>query len=150
MNEADQAALRVEPAASADLAAIRALLEQAGLPTADVGEALVPGFVVLRDGQSVLGSAAVEVLGSCALLRSVAVAPGLQSRGYGAHLTVAAQELARSLGLAPLYLLTTTAADYFARRGFRRVERDALPAEVRASHEFSTLCPATAVAMVGP
>jgi hypothetical protein len=46
--------------------------------------------------------------------------------------------------------LTTTAAGYFERRGYVRVERHALPGPIRRSEEFTQLCPASAVAMASP
>jgi amino-acid N-acetyltransferase len=138
----------VNAATAHDLPAIRDLLAAAGLPNADIDEAQLPGFVVLLAGDRVVGAAAVEALGKCGLLRSVVVAGECAGRGYGARLTEAAQNRAAARGLAPIYLLTTTAAGYFARHGYVRIDRAALPAEVRASREFTTLCPDTAIAMV--
>jgi N-acetylglutamate synthase-like GNAT family acetyltransferase len=49
--------------------------------------------------------------------------------------------------LADVFLLTTDAAGYLERLGFRSVERDAVPDQVRASDEFVRLCPKSATAM---
>ena len=57
-------------------------------------------------------------------------------------------ESARAAGLRRLYLLTTTAEDYFPRHGFRPVPRESASPEVRSSVEFRDACPASAVAMV--
>jgi amino-acid N-acetyltransferase len=46
--------------------------------------------------------------------------------------------------LAAVYLLTTTAAPFFRRLGFVNTSREDAPIEVRASSEFSTVCPSTA------
>lgn len=46
-----------------------------------------------------------------------------------------------------LYLLTLTAEDYFATRGFARVGREHVPETVMQSREFLGLCPASAIAM---
>jgi len=46
-----------------------------------------------------------------------------------------------------LYLLTTTAERFFATRGYAGIERERVPDTVRASAEFSALCPASAVVM---
>ena len=142
--------LRLTQAEPADLQAVRAVLEAAALPTDDVDAALLAGFVVLREGDSVCGTAAIEPLEGCALLRSVAVAAHLRGQGQGERLTAAAEAKAALRGLVPLYLLTTTAAPFFARRGYREVPRDAVPAVVQASREFSALCPTSAVVMVKP
>ena len=52
--------------------------------------------------------------------------------------------------LCAVYLLTTTAARYFPRFGFVETGRDAVPADVAATDEFRSACPASALAMVRP
>jgi len=51
------------------------------------------------------------------------------------------------LGAEAVWLLTTTAADYFAAFGFVPVERAAVPEPIRESAEFASLCPASAAVM---
>lgn len=82
-----------------------------------------------------------------ALLRSVAVDATRRGEGFGHQLTQAALDLARARGLSQVYLLTTTAADFFPRFGFRVVARSEVDPAVRQSVEFTTACPASAVAM---
>ncbi len=94
-----------------------------------------------------MGSAALEVYADGALLRSVAVAPELQRGGVGRQLTEAAIARARELRMPALYLLTTTAEMYFPRFGFERIERSEVPESVRASVEFTSACPASAIVM---
>jgi N-acetylglutamate synthase-like GNAT family acetyltransferase len=55
---------------------------------------------------------------------------------------------ARERGVRALYLLTTTAEKFFAGRGYRRVDREAIPDPIRSTREFADLCPATAAIMV--
>ena len=50
-------------------------------------------------------------------------------------------------GVATLYLLTTTAADFFGRRGYEAVPRSAAPAAIAATPQFRDLCPASSVLM---
>ena len=52
-----------------------------------------------------------------------------------------------AVGLDALYLLTTTAQDWFPRFGFERVDRSSTPPEIAGSDEFAELCPASAVVM---
>jgi amino-acid N-acetyltransferase len=123
------------------------LLARCGLPDADVSQALVRTFVGARSRGVLAGVIGLEPLDHIALLRSLAVAPEHRGEGIGARLCDEAEALARSRGISQLYLLTTTAADWFAARGYAPVERDALPDAIRASQQFRSLCPATAVAM---
>jgi amino-acid N-acetyltransferase len=44
-------------------------------------------------------------------------------------------------------LLTTTAERYFPRFGFERVDRKDVPESVRASVEFTSACPSSAIVM---
>lgn len=142
----DAAAIRYEAARSGDLPAIRALLDRLRLPSSDVGAAH-QRFLVARAGEALVGCVALETYGEAALLRSLAVEPRLQGCGLGKALYREVVAEARKSGARALYLLTTTAAPFFERAGFRRVDRAAAPAAVAASPEFAALCPATAVCM---
>jgi amino-acid N-acetyltransferase len=116
------------------------------LPLAGVAEAL-PGFIVAESNGVIVGSAALEVCCDNALLRSVAVAPEWRSRGLGRALVTRVIADAEARGLRALYLLTTTAEHYFPSFGFQQVIRENVPAEIRATEEFQSACPASAVAM---
>jgi amino-acid N-acetyltransferase len=94
-----------------------------------------------------VGSAAVELHGPHALLRSVAVDGGHRGGGLGRRLTREALELARSRGASEAFLLTETADAFFARLGFGPIERPAVPEPVRGSVEFVSACPASARVM---
>jgi arsenate reductase len=50
--------------------------------------------------------------------------------------------------VARIYLLTTTAAGFFGKRGYLPADRDQAPAGIRATREFSGVCPASAAFMV--
>jgi amino-acid N-acetyltransferase len=140
-------AATIAPATRADLAAIRDLLRASALPL-DGLDAHIATTLAARDGTRVVGCAAVELYDGAALLRSVAVAEGRRGIGLGRRLTEAALDLARGRGARAAYLLTTTAGDYFPRCGFRPVARDAVDPAVRRSVEFTTACPASALAML--
>jgi N-acetylglutamate synthase-like GNAT family acetyltransferase len=53
-------------------------------------------------------------------------------------------ELARLRRSSELYLLTETAAQYFAARGFEIVSRDSAPDALKQSWEFKLGCPSSA------
>jgi amino-acid N-acetyltransferase len=137
----------IERASPADLAAILALLERCGLPQAGLKEVLAT-VVVVREAGRLVGCTALEVYGTTALLRSVAVDPIRRSHGLGNRLVQAALSMAQQLGIHEIYLLTETAEDYFSRFGFHRIERaDASPA-IHYSVEWTSACPASAQVMV--
>ena len=132
---------------AADFAALCSLLDDCGLPTADLTLASLAHFRVARDGGRIVAVAGLATLGQVGLLRSVAVASTHRARGLGSGLVDALEQEARRLGLSALYLLTTSAGDFFSRRGYRALPRDEAPAALRDSAEFSRLCPASALCM---
>lgn len=142
--------LSAEPARAHDLPEALALIARSQLPEHGVAELWGHYFVVREDDGRVVGVAGLEVHGPDGLLRSVAVDEDYRGQGVGERLVAAALERARQVPLRAVYLLTTTAREYFARRGFTACAREDVPAAVRASWEFQSGCPATAVVMMRP
>jgi N-acetylglutamate synthase-like GNAT family acetyltransferase len=138
--------LTLRPARSEDSAAVEALLRAADLPWQDVAEHL-GAFIVGEQGGALVACGGLELYASDALLRSVALAPALRGRGLGRALCDTLLGVARCRGVRDLWLLTTTAADFFAAQGFARVDREQAPAAIRATRELTTLCPASAALM---
>ena len=138
--------IRIDRATREDAGALLALMERAHLPTDDLTAHLDAAFVA-RDGDRVVGSAAIEVYADGGLLRSVAVDDDHRGTGLGNRLTAAAIEDAQRRALPALYLLTTTAEHFFPKFGFERISRADVPASVQASIEFREACPASATVM---
>lgn len=136
----------IHAAQESDLPAVRRLLESQHLPLDGVDEH-VSTMVVARDGNKVVGAAAVELYGDGALLRSVVVDPAVRGQGLGHRLSDAALSIARNRGIHTVFLLTTTAETFFPKLGFEQIVRSDVPASVQASIEFQSACPASAVAM---
>lgn len=139
----------IRAAAAADLPRIERLLTDSSLPLAGVREAL-PTFLVAETGNDIVGVAGLEICRDNALLRSVAVAPEYRSKGVGRALVMRLIGDAEARGLHAIYLLTTTAEQYFPSLGFRKIERSAVPDDVRATDEFTSACPASATVMTRP
>jgi amino-acid N-acetyltransferase len=123
--------------------AVLTLLREAALPPPEsfthffgCGERELP--------QGVVG---LEIYGNDALLRSLAVDPAARGRGCAGALIAQAEQYAQQRGVRRIYLLTTSAADFFARLGYKRLERDEAPGAIRATSEFAALCPVDSVLM---
>jgi SAM-dependent methyltransferase/N-acetylglutamate synthase-like GNAT family acetyltransferase len=140
-------ALTLRPAAPADLGAVGALLSATGLPVDGVADQFEDGYVVTEADGAVVGAAGLEVYGGYGLLRSVVVAPEWRGRGVAESLVSDRVAWGAARGLHAIYLLPTTAASYFGKRGFASVERDVVPGAIRRSSEFADICPSTAVVM---
>jgi amino-acid N-acetyltransferase len=136
----------IESPTERDLSEIRALLERLQLPIAGVDEHLRT-MLVAREGEQIVGTAGLELYADGALLRSVAVEPRCQGKQLGHQLTDAALRLATTNGANTVFLLTTTAERFFPKFGFEQVDREQVPPAVRASVEFQSACPASAIVM---
>jgi amino-acid N-acetyltransferase len=129
-----------------DEPAILALLNASGLPLDGAADCLSSAFVA-REGERIVGVAALEIYADGGLLRSMAVASSARGRGIGQALTTAVLDLAAIQDLPAVYLLTTTAEGFFPKFGFVPVSRDDVPAGVQQSIEFRSACPSSAVVM---
>lgn len=138
---------RLRAATSNDADAGLALLRATNLPTEGVLDCFPGGYIVAESGGIVIAVAGLEPYGAFGLLRSLAVSPEWRRRGIGKALTERLLDLAGTMGLRAVYLLTTTAQAYFAGHGFAHVDRQEVPAEIRASVEFASACPASAACM---
>lgn len=138
--------MRIRAATQKDLAAVLQLLTDTGLPIDGV-DAHIVDFIVAEEGNAISGVIGIERYGGVGLLRSAAVSAGARGQGLGTQLVETVLERAESRGVEDVYLLTTTAAEYFPRFGFSQVARSAAPPQLRASREFQGACPETAILM---
>ncbi|MBK9692018.1 MAG: GNAT family N-acetyltransferase [Gemmatimonadetes bacterium] len=137
--------VNITPLGADELPEVSALLVANGLPVADLSPAV--HFLGVRDDRGLEGIVGLERHGADGLLRSLAVRPDRRGSGLGSALVLEVERLARSEGLASLYLLTTTAEPFFGHRGYTRIARDAAAPAIRASSEFASVCPTSASVM---
>ncbi len=138
----------ITAASTANLAAVVRLLDAAGLPSRDLTASMMSHFLVATRGDALLGVIGLEPLGGVGLLRSLAVAGEQRGLGIGIALTRALEGHAKELGIADLYLLTTTAEGFFSRLGYRVLPRPEAPAPIQGTTEYRELCSSTSICMV--
>ena len=124
------------------------LLAAAGLPTSDLANARLEHFFYAGPASTPSGLVGLELYGEVALLRSLVVAPSFRASGAGTALLDHAEFHARSRGVRSLFLLTTTAEEFFGRRGYAHVARESAPESIRSTREFADICPAGSALMV--
>ena len=138
--------ITIAPATASDVDAIKALLVASSLPTAGVDEHWRT-FLVAREGEKLVGCAGSEAYHFAALIRSVAIEPEYRSQGVGRRLVRQLLDRLASRGLREFYLLTTTAEEYFRKRGFKTIDRDEVHPQILQSREMQDACPQSATCM---
>ena len=140
------ATLTLRRADERELDYVESLLDANELPSADVRTSPAR-FYVGYAGDERVGIGGLESYGTDGLLRSVVVERSARGNGFGTALCDALERRIRADGVQTLYLLTTTAADFFADRGYATLERADVPAAIRETDQFDELCPASATCM---
>ena len=124
----------------------RALLAAADLPTDDLDDASI-SLVGAFDGDGLAGMVGLQTCESLGLLRSLAVRLERRGSGIARILCERVFDLATNRSMPALWLLTTSARDYFTKHGFEVVPRVDVPDAIRATAQFSSLCPSSAHVM---
>jgi amino-acid N-acetyltransferase len=127
---------------------VHRLLIDSDLPTADLTSQNFEHFFGCGSKQDPKGVVGLEIYGSSALLRSLVVDESNRGRGCGKALVVEAERYALGRGVRHIYLLTTTAEKFFEGLGYKGIEREEAPEPIRATSEFSILCPLRSAFMV--
>lgn len=127
--------------------AVRELLTSAQLPTVDITPKHLEHFFGAWSDSRLEGVVGVELFGSVALLRSLAVLVSQRGSGLGTELLTLAEQYAMENEVHSMFLLTTTAEPYFKRRGYAPFSRAAAPEAIQNTTEFTSICPASSTLM---
>lgn len=138
--------LTLQQANDSTLGYVEGVLLRNNLPAQDV-RSKPDCFYVGYTGDERVGIGGFERYGTDGLLRSVVVEESNRGEGLGIALYEALEARASAAGIETLYLLTTTASEFFADRGYREIDRNSAPDSIQQTTEFRFLCPMTAVCM---
>lgn len=122
------------------------LLNESGLKTDDVTAQTV--FFAAHRNTELLGVIAFELYADIGFLRSLAVKASHRSEGVAYALVKHLEQCVYQKNVNQLYLLTDTAAQFFERLGYVRLQRELAPLAVQNTAQFRSLCPASAVLML--
>jgi len=117
---------------------LRLALEAAQLPTDDLG-GRNQMFFSLSDDDGLIGFVGLEGDGADRLLRSLVVLPTRRGQGYGRMLVERLERVADGT-VERLHLLTNGSAEFFRGLGYVDADRDAAPAFIAATAQFTSLC----------
>jgi len=137
--------MNIVPASKNSLIKAIRLLENCKLPTSDIQPETK--FFVMEEDSKVIATVALEHDNNDALLRSLSVETNYRNKGIGEQMVSFIENYARQLGAQYVYLLTTTAADFFAKKGYHEIERTEVPLFIQNTSEFSSVCPSSATVM---
>jgi phosphoglycolate/pyridoxal phosphate phosphatase family enzyme len=143
---ADLPHAQVRPATGPDLPPIASLLHGGGLLSGAARERLGRTLVAESDRRPI-ATAAWEMIGGGALLRSVAVEDAMRRTGTGTLIVAAALRRILESGARDVYLLTENAAAFFAACGFAEIDRDDLPEELSEHPQVQRECTVAATVM---
>lgn len=117
---------------------LRLALSAAQLPTDDLGG---PDqmFFSLSDDEGLIGFIGLEGNGAGRLLRSLVVLPTRHGKGYGRMLVERLEGVVDG-AVERLHLLTSSTGKFFRRLGYADVDRDAAPACIASTAQFTSLC----------
>ncbi len=140
--------ITIRSAFDRDIKNAKKLLRAADLPVDDLDSSML-AFVAEADGLLV-AAIGIEVFDSVGLLRSLVVASDFRAAGIGRFLVERLEDRARQDGVSELWLLTIDADAWFEGLGYTALGREQAPDAIRATAEFSSLCPDDAVLMRKP
>jgi amino-acid N-acetyltransferase len=137
--------MNIVPASQNSFSAAIELLKKNNLPTEDIN----PGtqLFVVEEGDNVIATVAVEYDYNDALLRSLSVSEEKRSSGIGAELVDFIEDYVRKQGVRTIYILTTTAAGFFSRRGYTLIDRSNVPQFIKDTKEYSVICASSSTLM---
>jgi amino-acid N-acetyltransferase len=137
--------MNIVPASQNSFSAAIALLKKNNLPTEDID----PGkqLFVAEESNEVIATVAVEYDFNDALLRSLSVAEEKRNSGIGRQLVDFIEAYVKKQGVQTIYLLTTTAADFFSKIGYKIVDRSNVPGFIQNTKEYSVLCASSSTLM---
>lgn len=134
--------MRIEPLPVTD--EIKALLTACDLPASDIPPDSQVRFFGIRQDGALVAVVGLELYPPFGLLRSLAVAPFWRGQGLARKLVAHAESFAAARSVESLFLLTTSAQTFFLKLGYAPATRKDAPAAIRATSQFSALCPASA------
>jgi amino-acid N-acetyltransferase len=137
--------MNIVPASQNSFSAAIELLKKNNLPTEDIN----PGtqLFVVEEGDEIIATVAVEYDYNDALLRSLSVSESKRSGGMGAELVDFIENYVRQQGVRTIYILTTTAAGFFSKRGYTLIERSNVPQFIKDTKEYSVICVSSSTLM---
>lgn len=131
---------------SDELSFVEKILQENHLVTHGVFSDNVIFYWFISDEKKV-GFAAFEERGKSALLRSMVIFNEYRNQNFGSKFCSLLIDKAKEMNFKNIYLLTTTAKDFFLKQNFKLTQRNFAPPEIQESEQFKSICPETAACL---
>lgn len=138
--------LVLKKANNKELPVISDILEKNDLVYEDIQDNNIE-FFSAYEHDVFIGIIGLEQFDNVGFLRSLVVLEEYRNKGYGKEICNSLLNYAKDKKNKEIYLLTTTAKNFFEKLGFKAVERKNVPDEIKNSSEFSHFCPDSAVCL---
>lgn len=137
--------MNIVPASQNNFSAAIELLGKNNLPTEDINAGTQ--LFVVEQNDRVLATVAVEYDYHVALLRSVSVSEEKRNSGIGKQLVDFIEDYVKKQGVEAVFLLTTTAANFFLKRGYSIIDRSNVPEFIKNTKEYRVICASSSTLM---
>jgi amino-acid N-acetyltransferase len=137
--------MNIVPASQNSFSAAIDLLRKNNLPTEDINAGTQ--LFVVEQNDRVLATVAVEYDYHDALLRSLSVSEEKRNSGVGQQLVDFIENYVKKQGVETVFLLTTTAANFFLKRGYAILDRSNVPEFIKNTKEYSVICASSSTLM---
>lgn len=138
----------IQPLIEENYSDVIALLQSEELPTDDLSEENLNQFLgIYSTNKKLIGVVGLEAFPPFAMLRSLVINRNFRGKGYAQALVKAIENRVTKNAIPSLFLLTTTAEDFFQKSGYKKIERSEVPIQIKKSSQYSSLCPSSAVCM---
>lgn len=135
--------LTLKKAEKSDIQIIKSILEENSLPNEDINTEIMDLFLI-NEESNLIGTIGLERFKNVALLRSMAIIEEYRNKGYGKVVFSRILEIAKAYKIEEIYILTCSAKNFFINLGFKEIERDLAPENIKSSNQFANLCPQSA------
>jgi len=136
----------IRPAGRNELAGIRELLASQNLPHERFEERLSHLLVAQSEG-TVVGCIGLELLDRMGIIRVLAVKPDLQGEDIDRQLIEHILDYARLANIEEVYAFTSSLSPYLEELGFKVINRDELPSEIKELPDLNVLYPETVLCL---
>lgn len=136
---------KIEIAEFEDLEDIIRLLESVEVPTDDIDPDFTRFYIIRHETENrIIACVGLELFTGTALLRSFAVEPEFQGDEMGSSLIKRLLDDAFDAGSETVYVCAAKAPQFFWDKGFKGIDLDDVPYEIRESQLFTKDCPQVA------